>query len=139
MQNRPVYPIGIVSELLDAHPETLRVWERHGLVRPQRRGNKRFYSDDDLKRLQFIRKLKKEGLKLPAISYFLHLYLCWHKDDCPVCMHRSEFTNCANCAKPCWREEGTFCLVSSDEDLCTSCQYRRQEVEPGGIAVNAEE
>jgi hypothetical protein len=136
MQNRPVYPIGIVSELLDAHPETLRVWERHGLVRPQRRGSKRFYSDNDLKRLQFIQRLQKKGLMLRAISYFLQLYPCWHKDDCPVCMHRSESTSCA---KPCWREEGTYCVVSSDEDLCTSCQYRRQEGWPGGTAVNAEE
>lgn len=120
MQSRPVYPIGIVSELLNAHPETIRVWERHGLVRPQRRKDKRFYSDNDLKRLQFIQRLKKKGLKLPAISYFLQLYPCWFRDDCPVCMHRSEFTSCA---KPCWKEEGTYCLASFDEDLCAKCEF----------------
>ncbi len=136
MQNRPVYPIGIVSELLNAHRETLRVWERHGIIRPQRRKGKRFYSDNDLKRLQFIQRLQKKGLTLPAISYFLQLYPCWHKDDCPVCMRRSKY---AGCSKLCWKEEGTCCLVSFNEDLCASCQYRRQEEQLGGTSVNAEE
>ncbi|GAI66979.1 unnamed protein product, partial [marine sediment metagenome] len=53
MGNRPVYPIGIVSELLDVHPETIRVWERYGVIHPYRRNGKRFYSDNDLERLRF--------------------------------------------------------------------------------------
>lgn len=48
MQNQPVYPIDIVSELLNVHPETVRVWERYGIIQPQRRGGKRFYSEADL-------------------------------------------------------------------------------------------
>lgn len=124
MEDRPVYPIGIVSELLNVHPETIRVWEKYGVVHPPRRNGKRFYSDNDLKRLQFIQKLIGEGLNLPAISYFLHLYPCWYQKECPVCMYRSKRTGCA---KPCWKEEGMYCLVSVNEDLCTSCEYRKQE------------
>ncbi len=123
MHNRPVYPIGIVSELLNVHPETVRVWERYGVVRPQRRNGKRFYSDNDLKRLRFIQRLIQERLNLPAISYFLQLYPCWHQEDCPVCMHRSERIGCA---KPCWKEEGTYCQVSVNEDMCANCEFRRQ-------------
>jgi len=54
MQNRPVYPIGIVSELLNVHPETIRVWERSSVITPKRRNGRRYYSETDLKRLRFI-------------------------------------------------------------------------------------
>ena len=45
MKDRPLYSIGTVSELLDVHPETLRVWERHGLLKPARRKGHRCYTD----------------------------------------------------------------------------------------------
>lgn len=122
MQSRPVYPIGIVAELLSVHPETIRVWERHGLVQPQRRGGKRFYSENDLKRLRFVQGLIGQELNLPSIRYFLRVYPCWQLDDCPTCMHRSEVVWCA---KPCWKEEGTYCLVSA-QDSCSKCEFRRE-------------
>jgi len=123
VQNRPLYPIGIVAELLNVHPETVRVWERYGVIQPQRRNGKRFYSDNDLRRLRFIQKLREEGLNKAAVSYHLKLYPCWKQDSCPVCMHRSENINCG---KPCWQEEGTYCAVSNNEDLCPDCEFRRQ-------------
>ena len=124
MGNRPVYPIGIISELLDVHPETIRVWERYGVIHPRRRNGKRFYSDNDLKRLRFIQGLMDEGLNLPGISYYLKLYPCWHQEDCPDCMHRSESIGCT---KPCWKEDGVHCQVSVNEDLCSKCEFRQQE------------
>jgi len=133
MQERPLYPIGIVSELLNAHPETVRVWERYGVIQPQRRNGKRFYSDNDLMRLRFVKKLMGEGLNLPAISYFLKLYPCWYQEDCPGCMHRSERIGCA---KPCWKEEGTYCQVSVNEDLCANCEFRRQQEQYEPEAIN---
>jgi MerR family transcriptional regulator/heat shock protein HspR len=54
--DKSLYAIGVVSEILDVHPETIRVWERRGLIQPSRRGGKRLYSDNDLKRLRFILK-----------------------------------------------------------------------------------
>jgi len=51
MKNLPAFPIGVVSELLNVHPETVRVWEKYGVVKPQRRSGKRFYSETDLERL----------------------------------------------------------------------------------------
>ena len=120
MSNRPVYPIGVVSEILEVHPETIRQWEKGGVMEPpQRRSGKRFYSDEDLKRLQFIRKLTNEGLNLTAIRHYLQLYPCWNMQECPGCMRQ---TQNAGCAKPCWKEDGTYCLVSSDEALCDGCQ-----------------
>jgi len=123
MDNRPVFPIGVVAELISVHPETIRVWEKQGVIKPQRRGSRRFYSEDDLKRLRFIQKLMSEDLNLPAIRYYLRHYPCWQLNGCPACMHRTEL---AVCAKPCWREEGTYCQVCGDEDTCAKCEFRLQ-------------
>lgn len=124
MLNRPLYPIGVVSELIEVHPETIRVWERYGVIRPGRRSGKRFYSDSDLARLRFIQKLTNEGLNLPAIRHYLRLYPCWVMEGCPHCMHRSED---AHCTKPCWKEEGLYCQASANEDTCRNCEYRDYE------------
>ena len=120
MKDLPVYPIGVISELLNVHPETIRVWERYDVIKPQRRSGKRFYSENDLKRLRFIKRLIAEELNLPAIRYYLRLYPCWQQDGCPACMHRSEI---AVCAKPCWKEEGTYCQAYANEDTCTNCEF----------------
>jgi len=134
MHNRPLYPIGIVSELLNVHPETIRVWERHGVIQPQRRNGKRYYSDNDLKRLRFIQGLMEEGLNIPAITHYLKLYPCWYKSSCPVCMHHSERIGCA---KPCWKEGGTYCQASATEDLCSKCEFHEQ-LQPCGVTATSQ-
>lgn len=138
MLNRPVYPIGVVAELLDVHPETIRAWERAGVVQPpQRRSGKRFYSESDLERLRFIQRLVNEGLNLPAIRHYLQLYPCWGMDDCPGCMRRSDTFVCG---KPCWKEAGTYCHVSAEagnEDMCRKCEYRNRQEECAGSASSA--
>jgi len=118
--NNLLFPIGIISELLDIHPETLRVWERHGIVKPIRRSGRRYYTDTDLKRLRFIKSLMDENLNLPAIQYFLQLYPCWQMDTCPKCMHMS---NIASCVKKSWKNEGYYCQVEPGENTCISCEY----------------
>lgn len=132
MQNRPVYTIGVVSELLNVHPETVRVWERYGVVKPQRRSGKRFYSETDLKRLRFVQRLIDEALNLPAIRHYLQLYPCWQLDGCPACMHRSELV----CAKPCWKHEGSYCEVSGNEDACLNCEFHKQQEQDRNAAMN---
>jgi MerR family transcriptional regulator/heat shock protein HspR len=124
MKNLPSFPIGVVSELLRVHPETIRVWERYGVIKPQRRSGKRFYSEIDLKRLRFIQRLITEKLNLPAISHYLRLYPCWQMDGCPGCMHGSKFVACA---KPCWKEDGIYCQVSGNEDMCLNCGFRNNK------------
>lgn len=125
MNNLPLYTIGIVSELLNVHPETIRVWERQGIIKPQRRSGKRFYSETDLKRLQFIKKLIRDKLNIPAILHYLRLYPCWQMDGCPSCMQVSELSACA---KPCWREEGKYCQVYGNEAMCLNCEFQKQHV-----------
>jgi len=120
IKNYPLYPIGVVSELLDVHPETIRTWEKSGVVQPpQRRSGKRFYSERDFKQLQFIQRLVKEGLTLRAVRYYLRSYPCWKTADCVNCLHASDQIGST---KQCWQEAETYCQVADNQDPCASCE-----------------
>jgi MerR family transcriptional regulator, heat shock protein HspR len=75
MDDRPRYMISIAAELVGMHPQTLRVYEAKGLVRPKRTpGNTRLYSDADLERLRLIQQLTGElGLNLAGVETVLRL------------------------------------------------------------------
>ena len=71
---RPVYMIGIAAELAGMHPQTLRVYERRGLVNPRRSArNTRMYSDADLALLHRIQELSEEGMNLAGIERVLSM------------------------------------------------------------------
>lgn len=72
---RPRYMISIAAELVGMHPQTLRIYEAKGLVRPGRtRGNTRLYSEADLERLREIQRLTTElGLNLAGVERVLAL------------------------------------------------------------------
>jgi MerR family transcriptional regulator/heat shock protein HspR len=74
-RDRPRYMISVAAELVGMHPQTLRIYEQKGLVRPQRTpGNTRLYSDADLERLQLIQRLTTElGLNLAGVEHVLRL------------------------------------------------------------------
>jgi MerR family transcriptional regulator, heat shock protein HspR len=66
--------IGVAAELAGMHPQTLRVYERRGLVRPRRSaGNTRLYSDADIRLLRRIQELSDQGLNLTGIERVLAL------------------------------------------------------------------
>jgi MerR family transcriptional regulator/heat shock protein HspR len=68
------YLIGIVAELAGVHPQTLRLYERRGLIRPSRSaGQTRRYTDADLAVLRRIQALSGEGLNLAGIERVLEL------------------------------------------------------------------
>jgi MerR family transcriptional regulator/heat shock protein HspR len=73
--DRPRYMISIAAELVGMHPQTLRIYEAKGLVRPQRTGgNTRLYSEADLERLREIQRLTTElGLNLAGVERVLAL------------------------------------------------------------------
>ena len=75
IDDRPRYMISIAAELVGMHPQTLRIYENKGLVRPKRtRGNTRLYSDLDLERLRLIQRLTTElGLNLAGVEVVLRL------------------------------------------------------------------
>jgi MerR family transcriptional regulator, heat shock protein HspR len=75
MSDRPCYMISVAADLVGMHPQTLRVYEQKGLVRPQRTaGNTRLYSENDLERLRIIQRLTTElGLNLAGVEHVLRL------------------------------------------------------------------
>ena len=75
MDNRPRYMISVAAELVGMHPQTLRIYEAKGLVRPRRTpGNTRLYSEADLERLRLIQRLTTElGLNLAGVETVLRL------------------------------------------------------------------
>jgi MerR family transcriptional regulator, heat shock protein HspR len=72
---RPRYMISVAAELVGMHPQTLRIYEQKGLVRPKRTaGNTRLYSDEDVERLRLIQRLTTEtGLNLAGVERVLLL------------------------------------------------------------------
>jgi len=69
------YHISSVARLYDVHPQTLRLYEREGLLMPSRsEGNTRLYTDEDLKQLEFILNLTRElGVNLAGIEVILNM------------------------------------------------------------------
>jgi MerR family transcriptional regulator/heat shock protein HspR len=74
-RDRPRYMISVAADLVGMHPQTLRMYEAKGLVRPRRTpGNTRLYSDADLERLRIIQTLTTElGLNLAGVETVLRL------------------------------------------------------------------
>jgi hypothetical protein len=113
---RALYPIGIVSELLDVHPRTLRIYEQEGLIKPARRGGKRFYSNNDLQWLKCLKKLLVEDkINIPGIKKLLTIAPCWEIRNCKEEV-RKDCLAILNFPVPCWdlvprtcREEGLEC------------------------------
>ena len=78
MARRPVdeanYVISVAAELAGVHPQTLRVYERKGLLQPQRtQGNSRRYSEHDIELLRRIQELTDEGINLAGVTRILEL------------------------------------------------------------------
>ena len=72
----PTYSIGVVADLLEVHPRTLRLYEKAGLLFPSRRGGKRFYSRNDVHWLQCLRRLiHEEGVNISGLQKLLQLML----------------------------------------------------------------
>ena len=69
-----MYVISVAAELAGVHPQTLRIYERKGLVMPARTdGGSRRYSDDDIAHLQRIQELTDDGLNLAGVKRVLEL------------------------------------------------------------------
>lgn len=70
----PVYTISVAAEMVEMHPQTLRLYERVGLLSPKRTAsNVRLYSDEDIGRLRQIQRLTQVGLNLAGVEMVLNL------------------------------------------------------------------
>ncbi len=75
LRKRPVYMIGIASELIGVHPQTLRMYEQKGLLRPRKSiKNTRLYSQEDVDLGRYIQRLTQEmGMNLAGVSKVIDL------------------------------------------------------------------
>ncbi len=73
-EEEPLYLISIVSRMLGVHPQTLRMYEREGLVTPQRDRKQRLYSERDVERITFILQLTRElGVNRAGVDIILRM------------------------------------------------------------------
>jgi len=74
-RDKAYYMISVVSKRFDVHPQTLRLYEREGLLKPSRtEGNTRLYSDEDLNRLSRILRLTRDlGVNLAGVEVVLNM------------------------------------------------------------------
>jgi len=73
-RKRPLFMIGVVCEMFHIHPQTLRLYEREGLLHPQRVGGARLYSQEDVERIRMILNLTKElGVNRAGVDIILRM------------------------------------------------------------------
>ena len=117
--DRALYTIGVAAELLGTTDQTLRLYEKHGLIKPARRGKNRFYSNNDIRWMQCIRDLiHVEKISIEGIKRLLDYAPCWEIRRCPPNIK-------ASCSafkqpnKPCW--EITRGTCSENSKGCDEC------------------
>ena len=96
--NQPLFTIGIVASMIGVTQTTLRIWEKKGLIKPQRLGKNRYYSYCDLDRLKKIHHLLQEKrMNIVGVKTIINREECWEikkcgdlKDACHVYLARKE-------------------------------------------------
>lgn len=116
----PLYPIGVVAELIGTTEQTLRLYEKHGLIKPSRRNKNRYYSENDIKWLQCVRELIHEKkISIEGIKKLLEYAPCWEITQCS----EEKRKNCSafiNRSKPCWELNRMICHKNSGR-VCEDC------------------
>jgi MerR family transcriptional regulator/heat shock protein HspR len=73
-KTQPLYLISVVSEMLSVHPQTLRLYEKEGLICPRRTKKQRLYSEEDIERLNLILQLTRElGVNKAGVDIILRM------------------------------------------------------------------
>jgi MerR family transcriptional regulator/heat shock protein HspR len=73
-KREPLYMISVVSRMLGVHPQTLRLYEREGLIHPKRNNRQRLYSEEDIEKINMILRLTREmGVNKAGVEIILRL------------------------------------------------------------------
>lgn len=115
-----LYPIGIVAELIGITDQTLRLYEKHGLIKPARRNKNRYYSENDVKWLTCVRDLiHRKKISIEGIKKLLEYAPCWDITDCPQ-DKRAICSAHVDKGRPCWEMNKTICKRESGK-VCEEC------------------
>jgi MerR family transcriptional regulator/heat shock protein HspR len=108
-KDMPLYTIGIVSELVGTTNQTLRLYEKHGLIKPTRKNKNRFFSENDVRWLLCLRSLiHKKKISIEGIKKLLEYAPCWEITECPE-NTRNACSAYVNNTKPCWEYNQSVC------------------------------
>jgi MerR family transcriptional regulator, heat shock protein HspR len=119
-KDMPLYPIGVVAELIGITDQTIRLYEKHGLIKPARRNRNRFYSENDLKWLKCLRELiHNKKISIEGIKKLLDYAPCWELTGCPE-EGRESCSAYMERAKPCWELNRSICQKESSK-ACENC------------------
>jgi MerR family transcriptional regulator/heat shock protein HspR len=110
----------VVAELVGTTDQTLRLYEKHGLIKPARRNKNRYYSENDIKWLLCIRELiHKKKISIEGIKRLLQYAPCWEITECSE-ERRSSCSAYIDRSKPCWELNRMICHKASGR-LCEDC------------------
>lgn len=119
-QSLPLYPIGIVAELIGTTDQTLRLYEKHGLIKPARRNKNRFYSENNIKWLRCLRDLiHNQKISIEGIKKLLDYAPCWEITSCPD-ERKGKCSAYIDKTKPCWELNRMICNTESGR-ICEDC------------------
>lgn len=119
-KNMPLYPIGIVAELIGTTDQTLRLYEKHGLIKPARRNKNRVYSENDVKWMKCLRELiHNKKISIEGIKKLLEYAPCWELTECSE-ENKNKCSACIGNTKPCWELNKMICNRENGK-LCEDC------------------
>lgn len=117
---KPLYPIGIVAELIGIKDQTLRLYEKHGLIRPARKNKTRYYSENDIKWLRCLRSLiHNKKISIEGIKKLLDFAACWEIKECSE-EQRAECSAFIDKKRPCWELNRKICNIETVQ-ICEDC------------------
>jgi MerR family transcriptional regulator/heat shock protein HspR len=119
-KDMPLYPIGVVADLIGITDQTIRLYEKHGLIKPARRNRNRFYSENDLKWIQCLRDLiHNKKISIQGIKKLLDYVPCWELTGCPD-KSKEKCSAYIERVKPCWELNRAICKNGTSR-LCETC------------------
>lgn len=122
-KDMPLFTIGIVAELMGTTNQTLRLYEKHGLIKPARKNKNRFYSENDIIWLHCLRELiHDKKISIEGIKKLLNYAPCWEITSCPE-ERKNKCLAYIDRVKPCWELNQMICSRKSDGkiNLCEEC------------------
>ncbi|MEW5978087.1 MAG: MerR family transcriptional regulator [Acidobacteriota bacterium] len=123
----PLFSIGVVADLLKVADQTLRVYEKSGLIKPSRRNRDRYYSTNDVVWLKCLRRfIRQDGLGLKAIERLIKTVPCYELSPCEECC---DCTAYLRRSIPCW--ESAARQSQAHGQFCCHCETYLREHSAG--------
>jgi len=119
-KDRPLYAIGVVADMIGTTNQTLRLYEKRGLIKPFRKNKNRLYSENDVRWLFCIRDLiHNKKISIEGIKKLLKYAPCWEITVCQE-IQMAQCRASRDRETPCWVLNNMICQRNAD-DNCDKC------------------